>query len=272
MPELPEVETIRASLENIGINNINIKKIFRSHFKLRIANKNNFDLLINSHFTAITRRARYLLLKTSNQLTLIIHLGMSGRITIDNKLNQAKHNHFAIAFDDGKWLIFNDPRRFGFVDLIKNSDIDKYNMLRDLGPEPLSPDFNWKYFANQISGKSTNIKNLIMDNKIVVGVGNIYANESLFMAKILPFRISHSLSNQELKKLVDCIKVVISLAIENKGSSINDYVDAAGNVGNFQNNFKVYGKNKQNCPNCNIIIDRIVQNGRSSFYSQKCQK
>ncbi|MCE2686933.1 MAG: bifunctional DNA-formamidopyrimidine glycosylase/DNA-(apurinic or apyrimidinic site) lyase [Rickettsiales bacterium] len=277
MPELPEVETIKTSLINANLINNKISEVFRSNYKLRTNSTINLNNLKNLIIKKISRRARYLLIEFDNQTSLIIHLGMSGRLLLKPELTTEKHNHFAIKiFDNSKnnsqWLIFNDPRRFGLIDLINNNNLENHKMLLKLGPEPLSNDFNPRYLANKLANKNINIKTSLMDNQIVVGVGNIYANESLFLSKILPLRSSKSINEKEIKNLIKSIKFVLNQAIINKGSSINDYVDADGNVGNFQNNFKVYGRINQNCIKCSNNIERIIQNGRSSFFCKKCQK
>jgi len=270
MPELPEVETIRSDLQILLKQKIT--KIYRSDKKFRIESNLDLKSLESSSIENIERMARYLLIKNNNQQTLIIHLGMSGRLMISNDFQQLKHDHFAIEFSNGKWLIFNDPRRFGFIDLISNKDLPQHKMLVKLAVEPLSEQFNFQYLKAKLANKTLNIKTAIMDNKIVVGVGNINASESLFDAKISPIRSANSLKDSELKKLVASIKKIISNAIEQKGSSISDYYDAKGNLGNFQNNHLVYDKANQPCKVCDNEIIRIVQNARASFYCQKCQK
>lgn len=275
MPELPEVETIKTSLINANIINGKITEIFRSQYKLRTASTLDLKELTNLTIKKISRRARYLMIELDNQTSLIIHLGMSGRLLLKTTSPTTKHDHFALKINyqnDEKWLIFNDPRRFGLIDLIDNQNIKQHQLLAKLGPEPLSIDFNHQYLANKLANKNINIKTSLMDNQIVVGVGNIYANESLFLSKILPLRSSKSINDAEIKNLVKSIKFILNQAIANKGSSINDYVDADGNIGNFQNNFKVYGRMNQNCIKCSNKIEKVMQNGRSSFFCQKCQK
>ena len=275
MPELPEVETIKTSLINANIINGKITEIFRSQYKLRTASTLDLKELTNLTIKKISRRARYLMIELDNQTSLIIHLGMSGRLLLKTTSPTTKHDHFALKINyqnDEKWLIFNDPRRFGLIDLIDNQNIKQHQLLAKLGPEPLSADFNHQYLANKLANKNINIKTSLMDNQIVVGIGNIYANESLFLSKILPLRSSKSINDAEIKNLVKSIKFILNQAIENKGSSINDYVDADGNIGNFQNNFKVYGRMNQNCIKCSNKIEKVIQNGRSSFFCQKCQK
>ncbi len=274
MPELPEVETIRIGLSKKIIGK-KIVDVFCSNKNLRIASSLDLSGLEGCKILSISRRARYLILVISGSKNLIIHLGMSGRLIVGFEdfeiLCEQKHNHFICKFDDGISLIFNDPRRFGFVDLIETKNLAKHKFLAKLGPEPFDEEFNEKYLAQVLKNKSTNIKTTMMDNAIVVGVGNIYINESLFAAKISPLRAANSLSKQEISNLIATIRYTLKNAIESGGSSINDYVDANGNIGNFQNNFKIYGLDKTNCLECNSLVERIVQNGRSSFYCKQCQ-
>lgn len=270
MPELPEVETIRRGLERlIGKK---IVKVFRSEKKLRSPSTLDLSILNNKIINKIDRRARYLIINFSGNCNLIIHLGMSGSIVVDAKTKHPQHDHFICEFNNGSQLIFNDPRRFGFVDLVYTKDLTKHKMLAKLGPEPLSENFNEKYLAQKLSSKKMNIKTSMMDNEIVVGVGNIYINESLFKTRLSPLRDASSLTKTEIKKLVNNIRNILRKAIKLGGSSINDYVNSAGKQGNFQNNFKVYGNNGKKCLHCNNIITKIVQNGRSSFFCNNCQK
>lgn len=269
MPELPEVETVRKGLENLC--DKKIIKVFRSDKKLRIESSIDLQELMGARILEICRRARYLIINFSNQKSLILHLGMSGRITVLDKFKKLKHDHFAFELADGSWMVFNDPRRFGFVDLLKTKDLEKHKMLAKLGPEPLSEEFNFTYLKEKLSRKKMNIKTTMMDNEIVVGVGNIYINESLFDSGISPLRNACDLTDSEIKKLINSIKKIIRKAIELGGSSISDYVDAKGELGNFQHNFKLYGRSGENCLHCKKTIQRIVQNGRSSYYCSICQ-
>lgn len=294
MPELPEVETIRKGLENLV--GKKVTQVFRSQKKMRMASTLDLQGLCGAKILEINRRARYLVIGFENPKipkqvrdddemrlhhnrhpelvsgkSLIIHLGMSGKITHSLEFRGLKHDHFACKFDDNSWLIFNDARRFGFVDLIETKNLKTHKMLARLGVEPLSSEFNLSSLREKLRGKKMNIKTAMMDNEIVVGVGNIYINESLFDAGISPLRSSSSLKENEIKNLVSSIKRIIKKAIKLGGSSISDYVDAKGDSGNFQKNFQVYGREKQNCLQCKNSIKRIVQNGRSSFYCSQCQ-
>ena len=270
MPELPEVETVRRGLENLV--GQKIVRVFLSDKKLRIDSSLDLQDLVNAKILEILRRARYLIINFSNKKSLILHLGMSGKISVSAAFEQLKHDHFVCEFADKKWLIFNDARRFGFVDLVETKNLAKHKMLAKLACEPLSSEFDLPYFSQKLRHKKMNIKTTLMDNEIVVGVGNIYANESLFDAAISPLRDSCNLQKNEVKKLLASIKKIIKSAIDFGGSSISDYVHTNGDSGKFQNNFKVYGREKLNCLLCKTAIQRIVQNGRSTFYCASCQK
>ena len=311
MPELPEVETVKSGLEQnvIGKEIVDIKT---SDKNLRFPFPKNLSDLKNSKIILVQRRARYLLINLDNNKTLLVHLGMSGKLnyfdnfpnfisydplvdtnsrrivaavtygdSCDKKNNiidkddfcrPKKHDHVFILFSDGSGLIYNDTRRFGFVDVVENNQINSHKMIKNLGVEPLSDDFNAQYLAKFLKTKSMNIKTTMMDNKIVVGVGNIYINESLFLSGISPIRAANSLKKSEIELLVKNIKEILVSAIKAGGSTLRDYVDLKGDVGEFQFDFKVYGKHNKNCLDCQTKIQRIKQNGRSSFYCSKCQK
>lgn len=270
MPELPEVETIRRGLENLA--GKKISKIFRSAKKLRIDSHLNLQQLKGARIKELSRRARYLIIHFDHDLKLIIHLGMSGRVTIEKKFKALKHDHFVCELNSGEWLVFNDPRRFGFIDLVTTKDLEKHKILTTLGPEPLSDDFNFIDLQKKLCRKKMNIKTTMMDNQVVAGIGNIYINESLFDSGISPLRLSDSLQQKEIKNLIASIKKILDKAIRSRGSSISDYVDSKGKFGQFQNDFKVYGRSRGKCLQCKNLIQRIVQAGRASFLCNKCQK
>jgi len=270
MPELPEVETVRRGISClIGKK---ISQVFRSTKKMRLDSTLDLQRLNNAKVLEVTRRARYLIIHFDNKKSLILHLGMSGKVTVSRDFKQLKHDHLACEFDDGRWLIFNDARRFGFIDLLETKNLKTHKMLSKLGPEPLDDEFDLADLKEKIRTKKMNIKTTMMDNEIVVGVGNIYINESLFHCGISPLRDANSLKDFELKKLISAIKKIIKNAIDLGGSSISDYVTASGDLGNFQNTFRVYGREKLNCLQCSDLIKKIKQNGRSSFYCPNCQR
>ncbi len=269
MPELPEIETICTGLQSLK--NERITKVFRSQKTLRIPSSLDLQEMVGAEFLKISRKARYLIFDLSNKKSLVMHLGMSGRVILEKKFYQLKHDHFSCELSGGSCLTFNDTRRFGFVDLVESNKLQYHKMLCNLGCEPLSPGFNFSYLREKLQDKRMNIKTSMMDNKIVVGVGNIYISESLFDAKISPLQSACDLRDNELKRLVASIKKILAQAIESGGSSISDYVDSNGKSGKFQNKFKVYGRDGLVCTSCDGLIQKIIQNGRSSFYCKKCQ-
>jgi formamidopyrimidine-DNA glycosylase len=233
--------------------------------------------VIGAKINKVSRRAKYILIQLDNNITLIIHLGMSGRIAIENLNNNErifKHTHLEFITSNKKKLKFIDPRRFGSILICQTNSLYKHKLLKNLAPEPLSPEFCKNYLLNSIKFRKTNIKSIIMNQLVVVGVGNIYASESLYKAKIKPNRIANSLSSADCERLVKSIKKVLKRSIKLGGSSINDYSLVDGNLGFFQREFEVYGREGKFCrkKTCKSRILRIVIGQRSSFYCNKCQK
>lgn len=272
MPELPEVETIKSGIGRSIIGK-KIILVINSDKNLRLPFPKNLADLVGQKIIDVERRARYILIKTSKKQIILVHLGMSGKLLYLQKVPEklAKHNHFFMQFSDGACLIYDDPRRFGLIDLVDADKINQHSMIKNLGSEPLFKSFNAKYLQSQLQNKKINIKTAMMDNTIVVGVGNIYVNESLFESKISPLRQAKNLTKKELEILVKNIKIILRKAIKLGGSTLRDYVQSNGDVGGFQFDFKVYGRDNENCPVCSGKIKRIKQNGRSSFYCSVCQ-
>jgi formamidopyrimidine-DNA glycosylase len=276
MPELPEVETICRGIEQ-NIIGRKILTITTSDKNLRLPFPKNFADLQGQNIISVVRRARYILIKTANKKIILVHLGMSGKLLYLEKLPKelSKHDHFIIKFSDNSGLIYNDPRRFGLIDLVDDEKINQHKMIKNLGPEPLTEEFNSKYLQEKLKGKKINIKTAMMDNSIVVGVGNIYINESLFESKISPLKAAGSLNLKQLETLVKNIKNILAKAIKLGGSTLRDYVQLNGDMGGFQFDFKVYGREGEDCLVCHSVysgkIKRIKQNGRSTFYCGKCQ-
>ena len=277
MPELPEVETvsqgIKSKLLNHKINKVLVKRRdLRFKMDLKLEQK-----ILNAKIDDVCRRAKYILMHLNNGLTIIIHLGMSGRIAIDS-LNsndkKFKHTHLEIFTSNKKKMKFIDPRRFGSVLICKTENLNEHKLIKNLAPEPLTNSFNKSYLFSALKARSADIKSIIMNQFIVVGVGNIYASESLYKAKIKPNRQAKSLSPDECDRLVKSIKKVLKRSIKLGGSSINDYSLVDGNLGFFQREFEVYGKEGKFCrkKTCHSKILRIVIAQRSSFYCDNCQK
>ena len=287
MPELPEVEIVKRSLKN-KVNYKKIKKIIINNRNLRFKVQNNFEnLLAGRLITRVSRFSKYIILSLDNYSYCLIHLGMSGTLhLIDNKKKEKitnlsfyhsktlpkKHNHIKIKFLNFN-IIYNDPRRFGFFKLLNNKkELKKY--FERFGPEATSYKFNFNYIKKKSVNKKKNIKNLLMDQSFVSGIGNIYANEILFQSKINPFKEAKKLTSKEINKLVKYSKLILNLSIKFGGSSIRDFKNAKGISGLFQNNFKVYNRENKNCvrKNCKGKIIKIFITNRSSFICKFCQK
>ena len=287
MPELPEVEIVKRSLIKMinGTKIIDIK-VKNKNLRYKLPSKLKSQL-VNEKIYNISRRSKYLIFHFKKKL-LLVHLGMTGKLLLMNKKNKRifktsfyydlnilpKHNHVFFTFNNGYILIYNDIRRFGFIKFYKNMDVTNINYLNKLGIEPLSKFFNLSYFKKFTKNKKKNIKNLLMDQTFVSGIGNIYANEALFMSRINPTRSSKGLKNKEIKKLISSLKIVLKFSILKGGSSIRDFKNISGKIGDFQRFFKVYGKENKNCSriSCKGIIKRISISSRSSFYCNICQK
>jgi len=281
MPELPEVETVRrglapvmegATFTTVTLNRENLRFPFAENFAQR---------LMGTKVERLSRRAKFLQTELSSGERLFMHLGMSGRFTIEqDALNRPgvfahaasetnpKHDHVIFEMNNGARITYNDPRRFGFMELIaKNAPY----RLDHIGPEPLGNDFNAPILRQALKGKKSKIKAALLDQAIVAGLGNIYVCEALFKAGISPRRAAGRLKVAESEALVIHIKDVLTRAIEAGGSSLNDFASTEGALGYFQHSFDVYGRENDPCPKCQNPIRRITQSGRSSFYCGKCQ-
>ena len=277
MPELPEVETVSQGIKSKLLNH-KISKVIVKRRDLRFRMDTKLEQKItNTKINSVSRRAKYILINLDNGLTVIIHLGMSGRIVVEDlksSKNVFKHTHLEIITTGKKKMKFIDPRRFGSVLLHETNNLNTHKLIKNLAPEPLTKEFNATYLFKALKGRSANIKSIIMNQFIVVGVGNIYASESLYKAKIRPGRQAKSLSLTECVLLAKSIKKVLKRSIKLGGSSINDYSLVDGNLGFFKSEFEVYGKEGKICrkKTCHSKILRIVIAQRSSFYCSKCQK
>ncbi len=278
MPELPEVETVVRGLSS-SIKGQIITDVLVKRKDLRVEVPDNFANIVKGQMIRdITRRGKYIFLVLSGGQTIIIHLGMSGSLVTykDSDYKNSKHDHVIFAIErqnnDKVVMIFNDPRRFGLVDIVESSKVNQHKSIKILGIEPLSEEFNHNYLEKIIKNIKASIKQTIMDGNKIVGVGNIYASESLYNSKILPNRSAASLSSNECSKLVTAIKDVLTKSIEAGGSSLRDYKNSEGNKGYFQQKLSVYGRENDNCDSCSSKILKIVQGGRSSFFCPVCQK
>ena len=269
MPELPEVETTKRGLEPLIVN----RRILSAHIykkKLRWEIPSHLiETLKQKTIHNISRRAKYLLIELSDG-QLVIHLGMSGSMSVAPSSEPLKkHHHFELKLDNFTSIRFHDPRRFGSI-LWQDND-NQLKLLSDLGPEPLSYDFNDEVLYYASTGRSKNIKSFIMDSKVVVGVGNIYASESLFLAGISPKRVSGKTSKSRYETLTKSIKKILTDAINNGGTTLNDFSNVDGSPGYFAQILSVYDRDGMPCMRCNGKIKRIIQNQRATYYCPKCQ-
>ena len=272
MPELAEVETLKRYLVSHIIGD-KITNYTQRRNKLRYElTEDLFNYLINTTIIDLTRRAKYLNIYLDNSYVLIFHLGMSGRITIQQQsYHLQKHDHVIIGFQSGKQLVFNDARRFGMVYISHINQISDQHYLKTLGVEPLNKEFDAEYLFKKLLNKKIAVKLAIMDSKIVVGVGNIYAAESLFMAQIDPLKPSNTLTKEEVYCLVSSIKHVLVKAIKAGGTTLRDFVGADGKPGYFKQELNVYGRQGLLCYVCHIKIEKVKQSGRSTFFCPNCQ-
>ena len=283
MPELPEVETVRRGLapvmegQVIARADVN-RPDLRWPFPARMA-----DRLTGQRVERLRRRSKYILADLSSGETLLIHLGMSGRMLISgdplgvfvhDHPAPEKHDHVVFHMDNGARITFNDPRRFGAMDLMETATAEQHKLLSVLGPEPLGNDFHESHLVGAFKGKMTPVKSALLDQKIVAGLGNIYVCEALFRAGISPRRKAGRIAKPRVAALVPIIRQVLSDAIEAGGSSLRDFRQADGELGYFQHSFDVYGREGEPCrtPGCPGKVGRIVQSGRSSFFCAQCQR
>ncbi|WP_458791924.1 bifunctional DNA-formamidopyrimidine glycosylase/DNA-(apurinic or apyrimidinic site) lyase [Yoonia sp. MH D7] len=283
MPELPEVETVRRGLTPVmegvviveaQVNRPDLRWPFPENMATRLAGKRVLRL---------RRRSKYILADLDSGETLLIHLGMSGRMTISGQTIggfhhphpvPAKHDHVVFNMENGTRITFNDARRFGAMDLMQTEAEADFWLIRDLGPEPLGNEFDESYLTARLKGRNTPIKSALLDQRIVSGLGNIYVCEVLFRAGIHPTCKAGQISARRIASLVPLIRDVLGEAIDAGGSSLKDFRQADGELGYFQHRFAVYDQEGNPCPtpSCESKITRIVQSGRSSFFCPQCQR
>ncbi len=270
MPELPEVETtLRGLIPHVVGRRLTALSVYQP--RLRIPVPESLDEIIGQRIEGIHRRAKYLIFETARG-RMVIHLGMSGSLRIcDDSMPLRKHDHLVFELDTGQELRFHDPRRFGLVDWT-NGEWQEMRWFKNLGPEPLTDSFNAAYLGEKAKGRKVAIKSFIMTNRVVVGVGNIYACEALFMAGIHPQRAAGKVSRKRLDVLVAAIKDRLAAAIERGGTTLQDFVREDGQPGYFKQELMVYGREGELCRKCNATIKRCVIGQRSTFYCSKCQR
>ena len=283
MPELPEVETVRRGLspamEGVVIEQADVNRPdLRWPFPERMAER-----LTGQRVDRLRRRSKYILADLNSGETLLIHLGMSGRMTVSgDPLGQfmhehpmpEKHDHVVFHMANGARVTFNDPRRFGAMDLLPTATAEEHKLLSVLGPEPLGNDFHEQHLIDAFRGKNTPVKSALLDQGIVAGLGNIYVCEALYRGKVSPRRKAGQISAPRVAALVPIIRKVLQDAIEAGGSSLRDFRQADGELGYFQHSFDVYGREGEPCrtEGCGAPVKRITQSGRSSFYCAQCQR
>ena len=283
MPELPEVETVRRGLLPVMEGQVIAQALvnrpdLRWPFPPRMAER-----LTGARVLALRRRSKYILADLSTGETLLIHLGMSGRMLISGAVvgefhhhhpAPEKHDHVVLDMEGGARVTFNDARRFGAMDLLDTATADRHPLLADIGPEPLGNRFSESYLVARLAGKATPIKAALLDQHLIAGLGNIYVCETLYRARLHPARKAGDLPPAQAASLVPIIREVLVEAIEAGGSSLRDYRQADGELGYFQHSFQVYGREGDPCatPGCGSAIARIVQSGRSSFFCPTCQR
>ena len=288
MPELPEVEVVKRSLEK-KIKNLTIKKVKINDSNLRYKiSKKILSKIIGKKIKKVERRSKFLIFDINENFHLLVHLGMTGKFFYINKRkeifktsfyyslenNNEKHNRVEFFFKNKKKLIYNDVRKFGFIKLYNFNEVSDSLHLKNLGPEPLGKNYNFNYLKKFISGRKRTIKSILMDQKCVSGLGNIYVNEILFLSRVKPNRRVSTLKDNELKSLVKNTKKILKSSIKLGGSSIKDFSSDDGIRGSYQQHFNVYGRNEGKCSNtdCNTSIIRTVISNRATFFCKRCQK
>lgn len=271
MPELPEVETVVRGLR-IVLDGRRLARVAANRADLRRALPVDLvQRLTGARVTGLARRAKYGLIATDRDDTLIFHLGMSGRMRLDPAVPD-KHDHIVFTTDEGHAVAFNDARRFGSLDLVPTADLAAWPPLAALGPEPLGSELTPAYLVEAFEGRFAPVKALLLDQRIVAGLGNIYVCEALNLARIHPAREAGRVSRAKLGALVPAIRDVLEAAIAAGGSTLRDYAQVDGELGYFQKQWRVYGREGEPCPRCAHTVKRIVQSGRSTFFCGFCQR
>ena len=283
MPELPEVETVRMGLAPAMEGRV-IEHAIQRRPDLRWPLPERFaERLTGRRVLRLGRRSKYILAELDGDETALIHLGMSGRMTVGERPvgafhhameAQEKHDHVEFWMEGGARIVFNDARRFGAMDLFPTAEAASHPLLASLGPEPRTNGFNAAYLAERLAGKMTPVKSALLDQKIIAGLGNIYVCEALWRAGVSPKRMAGSIGRDRIERLATHIDATIADAIAAGGSSLKDYRQADGELGYFQHAFSVYDREGEACRNeaCRGVVRRIVQSGRSSFYCASCQR
>ncbi|MEO7101150.1 MAG: bifunctional DNA-formamidopyrimidine glycosylase/DNA-(apurinic or apyrimidinic site) lyase [Luteolibacter sp.] len=272
MPELPEVETTRRGIEPY-VTGVRVAEVVVRRHDLRLPVSEDITAIEGQVIQGAARRSKYLLLPVDDGSTLLIHLGMSGSLrVIDPAEGWKKHDHVGITLENGKQLRFQDPRRFGLILRLTESDPMTHSLLASLGPEPLEKDFTTAHLHGICKKRSAAIKLVIMDSKVVVGVGNIYASEALFRAGIRPQTAADKISKARLGKLVAAIRAVLTDSIVEGGTTLRDFLNSDGEPGYFKQRLFVYGRNDEPCRICETLVQQFVLGQRSTYWCPRCQK
>jgi formamidopyrimidine-DNA glycosylase len=277
MPELPEVESLRRILVRTAVGRTIVsvrigEKRLRRHVSADFA-----GAIAGRRIVKLSRRAKYLIVELDGDDVMIVHLGMSGSLTHRHEGFRAddfdpRHDHLEFSLDDASRLVYNDPRRFGMVRLVRRAALASTAELKDLGPEPLSREFNAGYLAAKARGRRVAIKSLIMDQRIVAGIGNIYASEILFRAGVRPARRAGRVTRIEIEKIAAAAPVILRAAIGSNGTTFRNYRDSRGQPGRFAARLRVYGREGKPCYRCSTPIKNVIVGQRASFYCPKCQR
>jgi formamidopyrimidine-DNA glycosylase len=276
VPELPEVESLRRILARSAVGRI-FRHVTVKEARLRRSVAAELASAVAGRtIERIGRRAKYLLIEIGDQV-MLVHLGMSGSLThrghgFDAGSFDPKHDHIEFALDDGSMLVYNDPRRFGLIKIVTRADLDNVAELKYLGPEPLGHEFNAGYLWQATRGRTAAIKNLLMDQRIVAGIGNIYASEILFRARVRPTRRGGKVTRDETERIVAATKDVLHEAIGSRGTTFRSYRDSRGQPGGFSKLLRVYDREGKPCLECGTPIRAVILGQRSSFYCPRCQK
>ena len=279
MPELPEVETVKRALTPI-LENRRVLSAFVGRKNLRWPLPENLaKRLTNRVFTHLARRGKYLLMHLDSGEVLLLHLGMSGSVRIyQQKPELGQHDHFMLEIapkignGSRAYVVLNDPRRFGWIDLFADSAMPSHKLLGGMGPEPLGNKFSAALLEAAFKGRSTPVKNALLNQALIAGIGNIYANEALFLSGISPRRKAGTINGRRADRLATAIVTTLRAAIEDGGTSLRDHVQPDGEIGYFVQRLAVYGQAGKPCPRCSSLIKTIIQSGRSSFYCSRCQR
>jgi formamidopyrimidine-DNA glycosylase len=277
VPELPEVESLRQMLGRSVVGRTIRNATIRETRLRRAVTAELASAIAGRSVERVARRAKYLLIEVAGNLVIMVHLGMSGSLThrgrgFDPGPFDPRHDHIEFVFDDGSVLVYNDPRRFGLIKIVARDELSDVAELKYLGPEPLGRDFNARYLWTATRGRTAAIKNLLMDQRIVAGIGNIYASEILFRAALRPIRPAGKVTRAEVGRIVTATREVLREAIGSRGTTFRSYRDSRGQPGRFAQLLRVYDRAGEPCLSCSTPIRAVVLGQRSSYYCPRCQK